>query len=106
MRPTGVSFVPEVLRALAAAPQRPIKLTDAQRDEVCRAVRGSLRHDLCNAQMESEMSVSYWNDKRDTIAVVRYNKNRKDFVWVSFDSAGRLFGDGGGHDPISLPWTK
>jgi hypothetical protein len=99
-----VTFIPEVLKAIETAQLRPIKLTDSQRDQLLKSLHGPVRGDFMSDDLQPEVLASWWY-QRDKVTFVRYSKDKRRFVFVSYLSDGRLFGSGDGTagDP---PWTK
>ena len=105
--PASISFVPEITDRLNSGTSDPVQLTATEREEVCDAIRGSLHREFCNDQMEEEMYASWWYIDTNGIAIVRWKKDRSEYMFIAFDQNGNRRGDGGGHDlDFYSPWIK
>ena len=102
-RNAPVTFVPEVLKAIEAAPSRPIQLTNSQRDQLFASLHGPVRRMFLSDSLEPEVLASWWY-RRDCVTFVRSAKDKNGFVFVTYLPNGQLFGSGGGTSG-EPPWT-
>ena len=98
-------FMTGVLQAISAAPARPIKLADVQKDWFLHYLIPQVRRAFFSEDLSGGEFWASWGHQRDKVTFVRYSKDRSRFVYAILNADAALLQSGGGGS-AEPPWTK
>ena len=102
-----IDFIPELLNSIAEAKVRPIQLTGMQKSKVFSSLAGPVKDAFMAGNLKPEIYASWSNRRNDMVTLVRYSENEERYVFLTYDSAGRVFAFGGGQAKgTNPPWLK
>jgi hypothetical protein len=107
-------IAPQLMSEIAAAPKRPIELSDSQKRDVLEALKGNGgggAKGFFDPAMGAPMWASFWRSPltrevdRNRLIVVRYS-DEGSYVFVGFERDGKFFTDGFGQFISDPPWSQ
>jgi hypothetical protein len=102
-----VDFIPEVLKSISEAKIRPIQLTETQKTKLFSSLAGPVKKDFMGRDLNPEVFASWFSRRNDMVTLVRYEKAGERYVFITYDTTGRVFAFGGGQiEGGNPPWLK